>query len=259
MADTAPETKAAETPAPAPAVDPAPAPAPTTEAAPAPTPEPASLINEAAPKEAPKPAEAAKSDPQTEAQKAAEEAKPAEAPSLIDASKPIEYNFTFPEGITAENLPGLKNYTALAQELKLSPEAGQKILDLYLKEVQSIPATIERAQAEAWNQTQKAWQDAVKADPEIGGNRMQTVLQQCNGLIKEYGGTADEQKALRSALNITGAGNHPAVVRFLSRVAKGLAEPPPVPATDAKPAPSQARSRAERRYSPNGAQPSTGT
>lgn len=85
---------------------------------------------------------------------------------------------------------------------------------------------------EAWNDQQTKWQEEVKADPVVGGANMTENLAQVSKLIETFGSAetdatkkAAEVEDLRKALDHTGAGNHPAVVRFLFRVAKELNEP----------------------------------
>lgn len=256
MADTNLETKpAAEaTPAPAPAAA-APAPAvettkPETLLAAAPVAEPAKPAEPApAAAEPAKPAEA----PTAQAAVQAEAAKPADPtkdPTILgkEPEAPVVYDIKLPEGLSKDQFPGMSDFTNILGEHKISAETGQALFDLYAREVQALPAAIEKAQADQWSATQKEWQDAVRADPEIGGNRMETALRQATSVIEQFGGTPEEKKALRTALNLTGAGNHPTIIRFLSRVGKGLAEPLPVPAQNPKPAPGPGRTRAERRY-----------
>lgn len=70
---------------------------------------------------------------------------------------------------------------------------------------------------------QKEWRDAVKADPEIGGEKLQPSLDKIGRLINEYG--SDE---LLETMAITGAGNNVHVIKFLNKVAEKLTEGGPV-------------------------------
>lgn len=186
-------------------------------------------------KEEPKPDEA-----KVEDAKKVEEAKPAEA-------EPIKYEpFNLPENIKLGEEESTK-FTSILAKHRVPQEGAQELIDLYVAEAQKLP----QLQRDIWTRTQEQWKDSVRADPELGGNRIDTVLKTGASVIERFGGTADEKKALRQALALTGAGNHPEIIRFFYRVGKALAEPTPVPATTPKAAPA-AQSRAEKRYGNQG-------
>lgn len=207
--------------------------------------------------EAVKPVETAKS---TEAAKPVEAVKPVEtakpAEKLAEAVVPAQKNFTFepykvPEGtdyqLDTERVTGLNSIlTEFAPDEASARQLGQRLIDFYIDDVKAAQA----AQQKAWSDTQTKWKDEIRADPEIGGNRTQTVLSHIGALIENYGGDKASQETLRKAFNLTGAGNNPAVVRFMSRIGKVLAEGLPVPAQ--KPV-APVSTRAQRRYGGNGA------
>lgn len=238
MSDTAlsavVETKT-EAPAEAPKVEaPAVVEAPKVEAAPVETKPvetkaPDAKPTEAKPAEPPKPAEA---KPDT---LLGEAPPPAEAPIVYEP-------FKAPEGVTFDN-ESIGKFSELMGAAHVPQEAAQKILDLYTNEI----ARITDVQKDVWNKTNEDWKSAIKADPEIGGNRLQTVLQTSRGLIERFGGSAEEKAAVRQALALTGAGNHPEVVRLFYRIGKALGEGSPVPAPTPKEAPGP-KNRASARY-----------
>ena len=94
----------------------------------------------------------------------------------------------------------------------------------------------------AWSDMQEKWTGEVKADPEIGGEKLPEVLGSISKLVDKYG-TPD----LRSAMDVTGAGNNPHVIRFLAKVAKDLGEGKFVPAGD----PALGKKSAAERLFPN--------
>lgn len=231
-----------------------------------------STATEAKPVEAAPAAEAPKAEPTTETPKVeapkteaqvetksvetkAPETKPAEVPKpeakpdtlLSEAPPPVEAPIVYepfkaPEGVTFDN-ESIGKFSELMGAAHVPQEAAQKVLDLYTNEI----ARITDVQKDIWNKTNEDWKSAIKADPEIGGNRLQTVLQTSRGLIERYGGSAEEKAAVRQALALTGAGNHPEVVRLFYRIGKALGEGSPVPA----PTPKEAiapKSRATARY-----------
>lgn len=187
--------------------------------------------------------EPAKPEPKVEA-KPGEEPKPAEA-KTEPAPKAFTYEpYTVPEG-TALDETRVTELNSILTEFSGDQESarklGQKLVDFYMADVK----VAQDAQLKTWTDMQQKWKDEIRADPEIGGNRSETVLTQIGAAIANFGGTPEEQKAIRTAFNVTGAGNHPSIVRFMSRMAEALSEASPVPAL--KPA-TPPVSRAQRRY-----------
>lgn len=243
----APAAPAAAPAVAAPAVEPAPA-APAAE----PT-KPTSLLAEAAarpavvepPKlavEAPKPGE-----PVVEAPK---------VPGEALVKNFVYQDFKVPDGVTLDGerikaLQGILTESFPTQEA--AQATGQKLVELYVDEMTRLG----KVQHDVWQKTNNDWRDQIRADPELGGNRMETVLATTSKLIGAYGGSEAEKTSLIKALDFTGAGNQPDIVRFLYRVGKALgSEGQPVPAL--RPTAPATQTRAQRRYSgTNGAQQPT--
>lgn len=203
--------------------------------------EPTSLLSDAG-----KPAEAAPVEAKPEEKK--EEAKPAELPAEAAPPEPIVYELKIPEAVKLSETE-LKEVQELFNEGRVAPEVAQKYLDRHYTELEKATKSIRDDQWNVWNKTQDEWRDKVMTDPELGGNRLQTTLNTAGAIIEQYG-----SEDLRKMLGLTGAGNHPAMVRFLYNVGKALGEGRPIPAP---PPVSQAvKSRADRLYGntrPNGA------
>lgn len=179
-------------------------------------------------------AEAKKTEEKTE------EAKPkpqeAEKPAPVE-SAPIEYQpFKLPDGFEVDT-KDMDEFRTVLGEHKAPQELGQKIIDLYTKELQKVAD----AQKADWQKTLDTWKNDVLADPELGGNRINTVLQQCGSVLEQFG-----SPQLRKMLEVSGMGNNIEMVRFVHKVAQFVNEPKQVlgtnPVPDAKP------SRAQRRY-----------
>lgn len=146
-------------------------------------------------------------------------AKPADAttPSKDEGAKaegkteePVTYEFKTPEGVELDS--GLADkFKAIASELKLPADGAQKVVDLY--------ASVRQAEAEAFAKQVSEWGDAVKADKEIGGDKLPENLAAARKVIDTFG--SDE---IRSLLDSTGMGNHPEVVRMLVKVGKAISE-----------------------------------
>lgn len=99
---------------------------------------------------------------------------------------------------------------------ELSPkEQMQALVDLQLRAVTAAS----EVSSQAWTDTQEQWKNEVKADPEIGGANLQPTLARVSRLVAEYG-----PEGLNEVFDLTGAGNHPLMIKFLSNVASKLTE-----------------------------------
>lgn len=157
--------------------------------------------------------------PAAEGEKPAE--KPAEAAKQEEA-KPIEYtDFKLPEGLTVDETK-VGEFKTLASELGIPQEGAQKLMDLYANEIKQIS----EAPMRAWTDLQTQWRDEVKNDPVIGGANLERNLAATkaglNNLLGESAGKFFE------ALNITGAGNNPEIVRGLMKAAAPHAPATPI-------------------------------
>jgi len=131
-------------------------------------------------------------------------------------------DITFPEGVEV-NETLRDEALAIVNNRELSPkEQLQGLIDLQVKLAKDASETISKT----WEDTQKAWQDEVKADPTIGGDKLPETLAAVNKLVTEYG---DEK--LIEAFALTGAGNNVHVIKFLNTVAGKLLEGGMVPAS----------------------------
>jgi hypothetical protein len=158
---------------------------------------------------------AAKADaPADDTAQAAEAAAPA----------PAEYALTVPPGMNADE-PLFGAFKEIAAKHGLTLEAAQDIVDMVapkLTEALTQPYQL-------WKKTQENWQAEAKADAEFGGPDFARNMASIAKVLDQY---CDPK--LRDALNVTGAGNHPAIIRSFWRLAQILTEPSHVAA--AKPA-----------------------
>lgn len=165
----------------------------------------------------------------TEGAKPGEEAKGEEkAPEPID---PASYEVTLPEGIDRDD-PLVEAFLAGAAKGGMEQDSVQAVLDSL------APKLAERLAepANMWRDLNEQWRGEIKRMPDIGGaNEAKTVATVrsaidtlCTGYRLSDGtevSAQQERQALVDALNLTGAGNNPALVRFLYRAASRLVEP----------------------------------
>lgn len=97
------------------------------------------------------------------------------------------------------------------KEAGLNQDQAQKLVGLFAE----IRAEEAGSAVSQWTETQKGWVDAIKS--EWGGEYDSNVKLASKAV--QLGG--DE---LREALEITGAGNHPAIIKFFHRVGSAISE-----------------------------------
>lgn len=136
--------------------------------------------------------------------------------------EPITYEaFKTPDGVTLDEAK-LGEFTKIAAEAKMPQEVAQKMIDLYTAEAKQVA----EAPMRAWTELQSKWQDEVRSDPVIGGQNLDKNLAATKAGINALLG--EDAKSFFEALNITGAGNNPAILRGLMKAAAPHAPATPV-------------------------------
>jgi len=191
--------------------------------------------------------------------KTAPEEAPKEAPkdptSLLnervsnDPTKvPEAYEFKMPDGYEMDETVG-KEVTTLFKEIGLDQPSAQKLLDFYVAKASDAA----EAPYRLWTDTQKEWVDQIKADPDLG-KRLPEVKAT---VAKAIDGLGDPKLAadFRQAMDVTGAGNHPAFVKAFWKLAQMVTEGGHVsgkgPSAEGQKAPDAAPLTAARALYPN--------
>jgi hypothetical protein len=186
-----------------------------------------------------KPAEAKKDG------EAPAEEKPAEKPAL----EAIEYEYTVPETITMDDARRGQFKEAL-DGFRADPRAGvQKLLDLHSEVMAGHDKALRQQQYDVFNQTKADWRKQVTEDELIGGAGHRTAMQQIatvrNAFVSDAPFGSKQYKADMAefvhALDSTGAGDHPAILRMLYRIGSRLNEPAAPHVIDFKPPADAAR------------------
>lgn len=136
------------------------------------------------------------------------------ARSEEETARPSYGEFRLPEGATADP-DSLKPATELFAETGLSQEQAQKFIDLAMARE---TAAAHRG-VQAFVDLQNQWVSEIKADPDIGGDKLKASLASAGRAIDRL-----NIPGLREALNFTGAGNHPAVVKAFVRLGQMISE-----------------------------------
>ena len=88
-------------------------------------------------------------------------------------------------------------------------------MDAYPK----ILAGVQQRQAEAWQAQTEQWAADVKADKEIGGDKLTANLSSAQRALDQFG-----TPELKEYLNTTGLGNHPDLVKTFVKIGKAMSE-----------------------------------
>jgi hypothetical protein len=157
-----------------------------------------------------------------------------------EGPQPVTYeDFKLPEGATVDG-ETLDRARSLFSEAGLPQEQAQKFIDLAVSREQAAA----RKGVQAFVDLQSKWVSEIKADTEIGGDRLTASMASAARAIDRLG-----VPGLKEALNLTGAGNHPAIVKAFVRLGQMVSEDRFVPGRYA--APAAPRSAAETIYDGN--------
>ncbi len=139
-----------------------------------------------------------------------------------EEAKPIEYtDFKVPDGVTLDPAQ-MDAYKAIAGKHNLPQETAQELVDMHVAEIKKA----QEAPYRAWNELQTKWRDEVKNDPVIGGANLEKNLASTKAGLQSLLG--NDAPKFFEALNITGAGNNPDIVRGLMKAAAPHAPATPI-------------------------------
>lgn len=149
----------------------------------------------------------------------------APARSLLNEEGPEEKgapekyeDFKVPEGFTLDEEVA-KDAGALFKKHGLSQTAAQELVDFYVKQTKEAFD----APFNAYQDKRQEWRDQINSDPEIGGSRLNGVKASIGKLINSFGSNKVAE-GFREAMDYTGAGDNPDVVRGLYALSRLLTE-----------------------------------
>ena len=123
---------------------------------------------------------------------------------------PESYDLQMPEGIELDKASA-EEFTAIAKELKLDQATAQKFADIAAKQAQR--------QVEAHTKLVETWVEQVKADKDIGGDKLDENLGIARKALDHFG-----TPELKDVLNASGLGNHPEVIKAFLKAGKAISE-----------------------------------
>jgi hypothetical protein len=149
-----------------------------------------------------------------------EEGKQADAKSDADAEAETVYDeFTMPNGVEVDE-EAMAVFLPMIKEFDLDQGQAQRLVDMYTNQV---VATAE-AQRTAYEDRVSGWLDRGASDKEIGGDKADEALSLANKAMREFG-----SNSLKASMDETGVGNHPEMIRFMSRVGRAIGEDKIIP------------------------------
>jgi hypothetical protein len=119
-----------------------------------------------------------------------------------------KYDLKMPDGVEVDT----ELLAAIAPQFKeagLTQGQAQKLADAYAKIIQDRATKAN----ESWAETVSKWVDDAKADKDIGGDKWDATVAAAQRAVDKLG-----TPALKEYLNASGGGNHPELIRFMSKV-----------------------------------------
>jgi hypothetical protein len=167
--------------------------------------------------------------------------KPKPADAATGAPEKYEA-FTAPEGHTID-AAAIEAATPIFKDLNLTQAQSQRLVDFYNERM--IAAS--KAPAEAVETMREGWRNEVKADKDIGG-KLPEVKATIGKALDALGDPA-LTASFKAAMDLTGAGDHPAFVKAFYKMAQVFNEGTHVPGGGPSPH-GQAKNGAANRPSP---------
>lgn len=138
---------------------------------------------------------------------------------LGEVAAGYEAALKLPDGFTLDKAMFGK-FAKIAAKAGLDNAAVQEFMGEYV----SMQETAAKAPYQRWQDTQKQWRQEIANDKEIGGANLDRNL----ALAKKFVDSLPNAKEVRAALDFTGAGNNPAIVRAFIAAGKIISEGGPV-------------------------------
>jgi hypothetical protein len=129
---------------------------------------------------------------------------------------------TAPEKYEFKSLPDGFEITPEAEEFfkknSFTQEQANNAVEYYVKKLEEAA----KGPYEQWKSLQEEWVGKVKADPEYKGN-LDNVRSTISKFLDQVGDPKIAEE-MREAMDFTGAGNNPAFVKFMYRMAANFTE-----------------------------------
>ena len=126
---------------------------------------------------------------------------------------PESYEFQAIEGADLEiDSAPVQAFSEAAKELGLTQDQAQSVLN-------KVAPALRQQNEEYVNNIRSEWVEAVKTDPEIGGDKLQENLGKAVRVLDAYG-----SPELNEILGTSGLGDNLSIIKFLTRVYHDIGE-----------------------------------
>ena len=133
---------------------------------------------------------------------------------VTDGSPETYEDFNLPDGVVMDEV-ARDSFLPVAKQLNLTQTEAQALVDYEAKRISEFTNT----QESAWTDMQTEWRTATQSDKEIGGPAFDQSVANAKKFLNAYG-----TSELVKALDDSGMGNHPEVIRAFSRAGKAMSE-----------------------------------
>jgi hypothetical protein len=138
------------------------------------------------------------------------------------AEVPETYELTAPEGFEKLDDEAVAAATPVFKELGLSNEQANKLIPVVGEYAKRIVAERDQQLMSTILEQRKDWLETARKDPEIGGANWDATMQASGRALDQLG--FPKGSPLRNALDESGFGNHPEMIRFAAKVGKAIGE-----------------------------------
>lgn len=138
-----------------------------------------------------------------------------EAPAPV---VPEKYELKLPDS-TMFDAAALEGIGAFAKDLGLSSEAAQKLVERDSKMLDNFAEHVETLAEAEHKERVSTWRQSVEKDPELGGEKFKETQFLADKAVRMF-----STPELKQALNDTGLGNHPELVRMFVKIGKAISE-----------------------------------
>lgn len=129
-------------------------------------------------------------------------------------------DFTLPENMEVDAAV-LDEFKGMAKEANMPQEQAQKFVEMGAKLTQEAVENFALSQVDAYAKKVEGWHETRAKDTEIGGteDKQKEILSHASKVVRAVGG-----ETLLKALDETGAGNHPEIIRAFYRLRELVGE-----------------------------------
>jgi hypothetical protein len=138
------------------------------------------------------------------------------------AEVPEAYELATPEGFEKLDETAVAEATPVFKELGLSNEQANKLVPVAASFAKRIVEDRDQQLMGTILEQRKDWLETAKKDPEIGGTHWDGTISSAAKALDQLG--FPKGSPLRVALDDSGFGNHPEMIRLMSKVGKAIGE-----------------------------------